>query len=71
MVLDGTLAYAELRGDVLAGAASENQFHNLALSWSQTRNVVSGDLAQCDEPARGTRACGMAPTAGERITATH
>ena len=71
MVLDGTLAYAELRGDILAGATSQNQFHDLALSWSQTRNVVIGDLTPCDERARVTRPSWMTPIAGGRITVAH
>jgi hypothetical protein len=32
MVLDRALTDAEIRGDVLAGVASEDQVHNLALS---------------------------------------
>ncbi len=51
MVLDGTLAYAEIRSDILAGTASENQLHDLALSLSQTRDVISRGLTPGDERA--------------------
>jgi hypothetical protein len=35
MVLDSALADAEIRGDILAGVASENQRHDLALARSE------------------------------------
>jgi hypothetical protein len=51
MVLDGALAYPKMRGDILAGTASKNQFHDLALSWSQTRGLPSRSLPRRDKRA--------------------
>ena len=44
MGLDGALADAKIRGDILARVAGENQFHDLALSRRQTRDVVRRGL---------------------------
>ena len=52
MVLDGALAYAEARGDILAGIASQNQFHDFALSQRQPRDVVGRVLPPGKERAR-------------------
>ena len=40
MVFNRALADAEIRGDNLAGLAGEHQFHDLALSLSEARNLV-------------------------------
>jgi hypothetical protein len=40
MVFDSALADAEISGDLLAGMASEDQVHDLALSRTQPRDVV-------------------------------
>ena len=44
MVLDSALADAEIRGDVLAGLAGEDQFHDLALSPCQADEVLGRGL---------------------------
>src|SRR5277367_7073097 len=44
MVLDGALADAEVRGDVLAGLTSEHQLHDLAFSRRELREVTAHDL---------------------------
>ena len=45
MVLDRTLADAEVGGNVLAGVAGEHQLHNLALARGQT-----GEARRCGRP---------------------
>ena len=40
MVLDSALADAKIRCDILAGVASEDQLHDLALSRSETRDGI-------------------------------
>lgn len=67
MVLDGTLADAKMRGDILAGTTGDNQFHDLALSWCQTRKVVSSGQPPSNERTRGPRPFGMALTVVERF----
>ena len=48
MVLDRALADAEIRGDILAGMAGEDQFHDLALSRREARDVVRRASRQAD-----------------------
>lgn len=48
MVLDSTLAYAEVRGDIFGTMARKNQVHDLALSGGQTRDAVSCGLPPGD-----------------------
>ena len=45
MVLNSALADVEIRGDNLAGSTSEHQFHDLALSRSEARDVVRRALS--------------------------
>jgi hypothetical protein len=44
MVLDSALADAEVRGDILAGLAGEDQVHDLALPPCQPGEVVGRGL---------------------------
>ena len=52
MILDGALADAEIRGDILAGVAGENQFHDLALSRRQAGDSVGRGLPPGEQLAR-------------------
>jgi hypothetical protein len=69
MVLDSTLADAKIGGDILAGVAGEDQFHDLALSPSQARDVVSRGLPPGEQLARIPRLFESALDAGEQIAA--
>ena len=53
MVLDSALTDAEIRGDVLAGMAGEDQFQNLALSPREARDArnTSPLLHRCFFPS--------------------
>ena len=40
MVLDRACVHAEIREDDLAGVASKDQLHDLAMSWSETHGAI-------------------------------
>ena len=67
MVLDRALADAKIRGDVLAGVAGEDQFHDLALSRSQARDVIRRSLPPGGQLGRIPRLFESALDAGEQF----
>ena len=52
MVLDRALAEAEIRSDILAGVAGEDQFHDLALSRSEPRDAIRCILSMGEQLAQ-------------------
>ena len=69
MVLDSALADAKIGGDVLAGVASEDQFHDLALSRREIRDVARRSLPPGGQLARIPRLFKSALDAGEQFAA--
>ena len=65
MVLDGASADAKIRGDILTGLAGKNKFHDLALSHSQTREVIRRGRPPGEQLARIPRLFESALDAGE------
>jgi hypothetical protein len=52
MVLDRALAEAEIRSDILAGVAGEDQFHDLPLSRSEPRDAIRCILSMGEQFAQ-------------------
>src|ERR1700682_3268497 len=69
MVLNSALADAEVRGNILTGLSGEDQFHNLALSRSETRDMIRRILMPGGKFARVPRLFERALDAGEQFAA--
>ncbi len=67
MVFDRALAYAKPRGDILAGMAGKNQFHDLALSWGEVREPPRRSLSRSDKRVRIPPTFERVRNVGERI----